>query len=87
MSHVFVVEVANVAATLEKVKSEMLAAGYEFSSDSTSGKFSGKGVKGNFVIAGNAVSITLTAKPFMVTYKFVEGKVREYFMASAQKSR
>jgi hypothetical protein len=50
-----------------------------FKGDTTSGSFSGKGVKGRYKIEGGAVKVTLTDKPTLASWSTVESKVKEFF--------
>ena len=47
--------------------------------DSSSGRFSGKGVEGNYEIEGQTVEVTITEKPTLAPWSKVESKVREFF--------
>ena len=50
-----------------------------FSGDTTSGSFSGKGVKGRYKIEGGTVKVTITDKPALASWSKVESKVKEFF--------
>ena len=50
-----------------------------FSGNTTSGSFSGKGVKVRYRIEGNTVEITITDKPTLASWSTVESKVKEFF--------
>ena len=50
-----------------------------FEGDSSSGRFSGKGVEGNYEIEGQTVEVTITEKPTLAPWSKVESKVREFF--------
>ena len=50
-----------------------------FKGDTTSGSFSGKGVKGRYKIEGNTVKVTITDKPALASWSTVESKVKEFF--------
>ena len=50
-----------------------------FTGDTTSGSFSGKGVKGRYKIEGGIVKITITDKPTLASWSTVESKVKEFF--------
>jgi hypothetical protein len=60
----------------KKVAKENNAA---FSGDTTSGSFSGKGVKGRYKIEGGTVKVTITDKPTLASWSKVESKVKEFF--------
>jgi hypothetical protein len=60
----------------EKVAKENNAT---FRGDTTSGSFSGKGVKGRYKIEGGTVKITITDKPTLASWSTVESKVKEFF--------
>ena len=50
-----------------------------FKGDTTSGSFSGKGVKGRYKIEGGTVKVTMTDKPSLASWSTVESKVKEFF--------
>ena len=47
--------------------------------DSSSGRFSGKGVEGNYEIEGQTVEVTITEKPTLAPWSKVESKIKEFF--------
>jgi hypothetical protein len=53
--------------------------GATFRGNTTSGSFSGKGVKGKYKIEGGTVKITITDKPALASWSTVESKVKEFF--------
>ena len=53
--------------------------GATFRGDTTSGSFSGKGVKGRYKIEGGTVKVTITDKPTLASWSTVESKVKEFF--------
>ena len=65
----------DVQSSLEKVKSECS----KFEGDASSGTFSGDGVDGSYSIAGNVVSITITCKPFFISWAGVQSHIENYF--------
>ena len=50
-----------------------------FNGNEESGSFSKSGVRGTYDISGNTVRITLTDKPFLASWDYVESKIRSYF--------
>jgi hypothetical protein len=52
--------------------------GATFRGDTTSGSFSGKGVKGRYKIEGGTVKVTITDKPTLASWSTVESKVKEF---------
>jgi hypothetical protein len=50
-----------------------------FNGDTSSGSFSGKGVKGRYKIEGGTVKVTVTDKPALASWSKVESKVKEFF--------
>lgn len=83
MSHSFQITLSQDPATVvESVRKLLTESGSEFSGDSSSGSFSGSGVKGLYHVTGSVVTITITKKPFMAPMSLVESKVREYFKTS-----
>jgi hypothetical protein len=74
----------DIAALLEKARSQTIESGMSFEGDLRSGTFSGKSsimgaVEGKYEITGNDVTIKITSKPFIVSCKVLESKVRDYF--------
>jgi hypothetical protein len=53
--------------------------GVDFKGDTTSGSFSGKGVKGTYWIQGRGVTVTITGKPSLIPWGIVESQVRAFF--------
>ena len=53
--------------------------GVDFKGDTTSGSFSGKGVKGTYSIQGRGVTVTITDKPSLIPWGVVESQVRGFF--------
>jgi hypothetical protein len=50
-----------------------------FDGDTSSGSFSGKGVKGSYKIDGGTVKVIITDKPALAPWSKVESKVKEFF--------
>jgi hypothetical protein len=50
-----------------------------FEGDTSSGRFSGKGVEGSYQIEGQTVEVTITDKPTLAPWSKVESKVKEFF--------
>ena len=53
--------------------------GVDFKGDTTSGSFSGKGVKGTYSIQDRIVTLTIIDKPFLIPWGLVEIQVRGFF--------
>jgi hypothetical protein len=53
--------------------------GVDFKGDTTSGSFSGKGVKGTYSIQGRGVTVTIIDKPSLIPWGVVESQVRGFF--------
>ena len=53
--------------------------GADFKGNTTSGSFSGKGVKGTYSIQDRVVTVTITDKPFYIPWHVVESQVRGFF--------
>ena len=85
MAHKFSVELPSSLKSLtegvEKVRKGVQEGGgiYHFDDKTNAGIFTVKGVAGSFTVIGNLVHITLTRKPFLVTYGYVEDIIRGYF--------
>lgn len=52
----------------------------EFSGDTESGHFHGKGIMGNYVIDGNCLCITVHKKPIFLTWSLIETKLMDFFV-------
>jgi len=55
--------------------------GATFRGDTTSGSFSGRGVKGRYKMEGKTVKVTITDKPTLAPWSTVESRVKEFFQA------
>ena len=62
-----------------KAKEAAEDSGADFSGDEHTGTFSGSGVLGNYEIRPDDVLITLTSKPLIAPWSFVEARIREFF--------
>lgn len=83
MAHSFNVTLSDEpASVLEKVRKLLTENGGQFNGDSSSGSFAGSGVKGEYHISGQIVTITITKKPLLAAMSLVESKVREYFKST-----
>jgi hypothetical protein len=74
----------DIAALLEKARSQTIEPGVSFEGDMRSGTFFGKSsimgaVEGKYEISGYEVTIKITSKPFFVSCKVLESKIRDYF--------
>lgn len=63
---------------LERVRRKASKGGVNFWGDSVRGGFSGK-VSGSYSISGNQLTITITKKPFIVSWGFVKSEIRKFF--------
>lgn len=85
MAHKFSVSLPkglkSLMAGVDRVREGVTAAGgtYVFDAKTNTGTFSMKGVSGSFKVIGTIVHITLTRKPFLVTYGYVEDIIRGHF--------
>lgn len=74
----------DIKAVLNKVRSQIKSAGGKFDGDTESGTFSGDvsmmgSFRGEYEVDGDAVTITITKKPFTVPCHSIQLKIREYF--------
>jgi hypothetical protein len=82
--HSFFVKVKDgISSIIEKVKSKITGHGGKFEGDSEHGFFGGRSafgtIKGEYIsISDNELEIIITDKPFIVPYKMIEYRVREY---------
>lgn len=63
---------------LAYLKNEILSNDGTFEGDEHSGTFSGKGIKGSYVLEDMILSITILKKPFFIPMKMVENEIRKY---------
>src|SRR5919202_2270392 len=69
----------NPSTLVSEARSVAKENGATFRGDTTSGSFSGKGVKGRYKIEGGTVKVTITDKPTLASWSKVESKVKEFF--------
>ena len=82
MSHSFCVTIPehlDIPTGVNMVREGIQKEGGTYHFDGKLGKFAVKGVAGTFSVIGRVVEITLTKKPFIVSFAFVERAVRGYF--------
>ncbi len=83
-NYAFVVKVRDeITAILNKVRNKITDNGGKFEGDTEHGTFGGRSalgtIKGEYVsISKNEIEIVITDKPFIVPYKTIEYRVREY---------
>lgn len=64
---------------LSYLKNEVETNSGMFDGDTFNGTFSGKGIKGEYSVLGNVVSVSIVKKPFIVPMSLVEKEIRRYF--------
>ena len=80
MAHEFTINKPdNLSETLLRVSKIFKDNGETFQGDEKSGRFSGKGVAGSYVVGERGIKITIIKKPLIAPYSMVEGKIKEYF--------
>jgi hypothetical protein len=67
------------SALIARAEKTAIKYGVDFKGDTTSGSFSGKGVKGTYSIQDRIVTLTLIDKPFLIPWGLVEFQVRGFF--------
>jgi hypothetical protein len=67
------------SALVARAEKAAITYGADFNGDTTSGSFSGKGVKGTYSIRDRVVTVTITDKPFLIPWGLVETQVRGFF--------
>lgn len=87
MSHTFTLNIPkgmDINSGIEKVRAGIEAMGgvYQYDVKTARGSFSVKGVSGSFILTGEAVIITITKKPFIVSHAYVEKSIRDAFAAA-----
>ncbi len=84
VKHAFVVKIKDgISSIIQKVKSKIAGNGGKFEGNIEHGFFGGRSalgtIKGEYsTISGNKIEIVITDKPFIVPYKTIECRVREY---------
>jgi hypothetical protein len=82
--HAFVVKVKDqVSAIVNKIKTKIAGNGGNFEGNTEHGCFDGRSalgaIKGEYIsISKNEIEIVITDKPFIVPYKMIECRVREF---------
>jgi len=69
----------NIKNTLITTKQKIIGSGGAFSGNEHSGRFSGKGVDGNYKIGESAITITITKKPALYPATAVKSAIENYF--------
>ncbi len=64
---------------IDKAKNIAKEHGVNFSGDTISGTFSGKGLEGRYKIEAESAAITITKKPLIIPWALIETKVTEFF--------
>ncbi len=84
VKHAFVVKVKDeISSIVNKIRTKITGSGGKFEGDLEHGFFGGRSVlgtiKGEYIsISGNEIEIVITDKPFILPYKTIEYRVREY---------
>jgi hypothetical protein len=81
MSHAFTVPLKGRSSSelVAKAKEAAVESGAVFTGDEHTGTFSGNDVVATYEIRPEDVLITLTKKPLIVPWSFVEARIREFF--------
>jgi hypothetical protein len=80
MARSFSISTAEDPTTLvDRAKRVASENGATFEGDATSGSFSGSGVEGEYKIEGRTVTVTITDKPFFLSWDNVESRVKRFF--------
>ncbi len=64
---------------IAKAKQTIEKNGVAFSGDVHSGSFSGNGIKGQYIVEGQILTITITEKPVAIPWMVVESIIRGFF--------
>jgi hypothetical protein len=81
MPHTFTVPLKGRSPSdlVAKAKEAAVESGAEFAGDERTGTFSGNGVVAKYEMRSEEVLITLTSKPLIAPWSFVETRIREFF--------
>jgi hypothetical protein len=66
------------SSLVARAEKEVSKYGVDFKGDTTSGSFSGKGFVGTYQIHDRVAVVTITDKPFFVSWGVVESQVRGF---------
>lgn len=78
MPATFRIEVSgDLESKLEIAKGKARAQGVAFHGDTRSGSFSGS-ISGTYSISGGVATVTITKKPFIVSWAYVDRQLREF---------
>ena len=69
----------DIETIISNAREAAAANGADFDGDATSGTFSGMGVEGNYRVNGETIEITITDKPFFLTWDIVENQISSFF--------
>lgn len=72
-----VVSTQNPSTLLARARRAAAENNADFRGTETSGSFSGSGVKGDYRMGGNVVTVTVTQKPFFVPWPVLESALKE----------
>jgi len=70
--------VGDPARKLEQIKAAAAAKGIIFVGDIGGGRFSGRGLTGTYSISGSRIAVTITAKPFIVSWAYIDTQLRAF---------
>jgi hypothetical protein len=81
MPHTFTVPLKGRSPSdlIAMAKEAAVESGADFTGDEHAGTFSGNGVVANYEMRSDEVLITLTDKPLIAPWSFVEARIREFF--------
>ncbi len=78
MSRTFKIPISgDLSAKLESARRKAGAQGVTLEGDTRSGRFSGL-ITGTYSISGGMATVTITNKPFIVSWDYVEAQLREF---------
>jgi hypothetical protein len=69
----------SIEETIEKAKKKAAEKGAEFIGDQKAGSYRGKNAEGTYEIDDDQVILTVTKKPPLVPWTFVETKIKKFF--------
>jgi len=67
------------SALIARAEKAAIKYGADFKGDTSSGSFSGNGVKGIYSIQDRVVTVTIIDRPFLIPWGLVESQVRGFF--------
>jgi len=70
---------ADADTVIAKAKQHATDIKANFEGDTNKGQFGGSGVKGEYVISGDSIEVTIHKKPLIAPWSMVENSLKDFF--------